>query len=181
MSKHSQIIDDLQVKQTTPNHLATPLEKLALAGAKLPKSLSQHVAYLRQLTGLAHQLLPAVLGDELALSCQVINAKNNKLTLGFPSMTATNHASYLQVACLTALRQHESFAGFDTLKIILSVPPKTMSVPNNLSQNNSKKLLSENTKRNITQHASVVITNKNLRDALLQLASCIKPVHSEEP
>lgn len=176
-------IDDLQVKHKTPNHLAAPVEKYAAAGAKLPHSLAQRIAYLQKLTRLAQQLLSAVLGNDLAISCQVVNAKDNKITIGLPSMTATNHVHYLQASCLDVLRQDKNFVQFDTLKVVLSTPKSTTPpsvAQNNLSQNNSKKLLSENTKRNITQHTSVVITNKNLRNSLLQLADCIKTTQSNE-
>lgn len=175
MSNDLPIIDDLHIKQQRPNHLASPIERLAAAGVSLPDALSERIAYLKQLTVLVQQLLPVVLG-EMANSCQVINARGNKLTLGLPSMTATNHVTYMQASCLQVLRQHDCFAHFDELKVVFNAPPQSTKRFSNPSSNDLKKPLSENTKRTITQHASDVISSDKLRHSLIELANHIKVV-----
>lgn len=163
-------IDDLQIKTKTPNHLATTLEKQAAAGAKLPNTLAKHISHLQHLTRLAHQLLPSVLGDELALSCSVVCVQGHKVTLSLPSITAVNHVRYLQVVCLEALRQHVDFGQFFELGVILSTKKRTKPLP---TQPSTKKPLSENTKHNIAQCTEDVITNPNLKHSLLKLINTI--------
>lgn len=169
----TQMVDDLWVKKQTPNHLATPLEKQAATGARPPAIFTKRIAHLQHLTKLAQHLLLSVLGEELALLCLVVCVQGRKITISLPSATAVNHVRYLQVSCLEALRQHTDFSQFFELGIILSTKKQTKS---SFAQLNTKKPLSENIKRNITQSTQVVITNKKLQQSLLNLIHSINTV-----
>lgn len=167
------MFDDLFVKQHTPNHLASHIEHLAAAGAKLPTSLANRVQHLHHLSQLSQTLLTPILSEPIAMLCQVVYIKDRHLSLGLPSATAVNHVRYLSHECLQHLKTHPAFRSFETMSVILITPQPKVKLP---TTQIPKKPLSENTRRTITQTTQLVITNNTLRERLLSLAQSITPV-----
>lgn len=161
-----QFVDDLYLKSHTPNHLASTLEKQAAAGATLPNNLAHRIKHLQSCTTLLQQALRPLLPSEILEDCQVAYADQHRLTVSLSSATAANHLRYLSANCLELLRKNdEKFCRLETLNVIIT--PK--SAQSDIRQTSSKKTLSENTKRIITQTASTVITHDGLKQALLRL------------
>lgn len=169
-------IDDKKVKKHPPNHLATRLEIQAAAGAKLPSTLAKQITQLQHLTELVRQALHGLLPEEILHECQVVYANETKLILALTSLTAINHLRYLHKECLDAFRQHPKLCQYHELKYTLS----QAKYQHTLSQNNSKKPLSENTRHTITQYTNVVISHEPLRQSLLKLAQGV-PELDENP
>lgn len=161
--------DDLWIKTQRTNHLATSLERMASAGATMPHKLANQLNRLQHLTAIARPILATILGQTLADSCQVVYATNNKLTISLLSITAVNHARYLQASCFEALISHEDFACFTQLNFIVSMTSNTQNLAHQNKNIRSKKPLNENIKQTITQTLDVVITNQKLRSRLLTL------------
>ncbi|WP_323843184.1 DciA family protein [Moraxella sp. Pampa] len=160
-------IDDLHLKSNTPNYLASTLEKQAAAGAKPPVHLTQRLVHLQSCTALLQQALKPLLPAEILKDCQVAQADRYRLTVSLSSTTAANHLRYLSASCLEKLRSYDKkFCHLEEFGVIVT-PRTTQSDSRQLS---SKKTLSENTKRIITQTATTVITHDGLRQALLRLA-----------
>lgn len=161
-------IDDLLLKSKTPNHLASTLEKQAAAGAKLPSHLVHQLAHLQSCTLLVKNALKTLLPEEILKDCTVAHADKHRLTVSLTSSTAANHLRYLAKSCVQALRSYdEQFCHLEELRVITT--PKT-STPEP-RQTSSKKTLSENTKRIITQTATSVIHHDGLKQALLRLTN----------
>lgn len=160
-----------KVKRT--NHLATSLERMASAGATMPRKFAKHLDRLQHLTELIRPLLAGTLGEALADSCQVVYAQDNELTLTLPSMTAVNHARYLNASCLEAINSHEEFVATTKIQFIVSMAPKPKMAHQNKSRH-PKKPLGENLKQTISQTSQIVITNPTLRDNLLILLENIR-------
>lgn len=160
-------IDDLLAKTTRPNHLASRLEKHAAKGAALPSRLANQVQYLQHLSRLVKQALAPLFPAPILADCLVVKASTTTITLSFTSPTAVNHARYIMVDCVQALRAYDpSFCQLQTIFVILS--PKSMQ--SDARPSNLKRTLSENTKATITQSAAFVTHNDTLKAALLALA-----------
>lgn len=160
-------IDDLLVKKQKPNHLASKVEKYAAAGVAMPKHLRHKYLYLQQTTQQVRQALLGIFPQETLDTCQVVNASATELTISFGSPTVVNHARYVIMNCVQALRAHDQqFCQLQQIKVILT-PDLSQS---DTRQNSSKRTLSENTKRIITDSTRFVTKNEQLKQALLKLA-----------
>ncbi|MFA9486278.1 MULTISPECIES: hypothetical protein [unclassified Moraxella] len=161
-------IDDLLVKNNTPNHLASTLEKQAAAGASIPKHLAEQIEQRHSYGILVKNALQALFPSELLNDCIIAHVDKHRLTIALPSTTAANHMRYLTDSCVQALRAYDKrFCFLEELSVI--VTPKTQS--SDSRQFSSKKTLSENTKRIINQTATTVITHEGLKQALLRLSN----------
>lgn len=162
-------VDDLFLKNNPPNHLASLLEKQAAAGMKLPEHLANQLEHLRSCTTLVQQALKPLLPCEILQNCVVAHADRHRLTVALSSSTAANHLRYLTANCVQALRAYdEQFCYLEEFRVIVVAPKPLQS---DSRQTSSKKTLSENTKRIITQTASTVIHNDQLKQALLHLTN----------
>lgn len=164
-------LDDLWVKTHRTNHLGTRLERQATAGAWIPPALARSLEHYKRLTTIAQPLLANVLGSELAMLCQVVHAKDDRLTLCVPSTTAVGHVRYLRSSCLEVLHQHHEFGRFTKLSVITRTRHRTVQTSHTRQR---KKPLSENTVQTITQSAQIVISNEKLKDAMIALAKSLK-------
>ena len=159
-------INDLLAKQQKPNHLATLIEKQAAAGAALPKHLSSKYQFLMAHTQLVRQALAELFTEALLNDCYVVHVSPVEITLSMGSATAANHARYVMENCVQALRAYdEQFCYIEEFRVIVTPKP----IQSDSRQTSSKKTLSENTKRIITQTASTVIHDDQLKQALLRL------------
>lgn len=159
-------VDDLFLKNNQPNHLASQLEKQAAAGMKLPAHLVNHLEHLQSCTALVQQALKPLLPQEMLQDCTVAHADRHRLTVALSSSTAANHLRYLTANFVQALRAYdEQFCYLDEFRVIVTPKP----IQSDSRQTSSKKTLSENTKRIITQTASTVIHDDQLKQALLRL------------
>lgn len=159
--------------QKRTNHLATSLERMATAGATMPRKFATQIDRLQHLTTLIRPLLATVMGEALADSCQVVYAVDNKITLTLPSMTAVNQARYLQSSCLDVLTKHETFATITEIHFIASMAQKQKMTYQNTTIHPTKPL-DESIKQTITQTTDIVITHPQLRANLLKLLNNIK-------
>lgn len=175
MSDHTKTtpINDLVAKVRKPNHLASRVEKQAAAGAAIPKHLLHRYRHLQHHTQLVRQAWAGVLPNDILQTCQVINVSPVEITLAMSSPTAANHARYMMENCVQALRAYDQrFCQLQSIKLIIS--SKTTSpklVQSDARPDDSKKILSENTRQMITQTAQFVTQNERLNQALTQLAS----------
>lgn len=160
--------------QKRTNHLATSLERMATAGATMPRKFATQIDRLQHLTTLIRPLLATVVGEALADSCQVVYATDTKLTLTLPSMTAVNHARYLHTSCLDALKSQEDFSAITELHFIVSMAHKNQKTTHQNTKTHPKKSLDESIKQTITQTTDIVITHPQLRANLLKLLNNIK-------
>ncbi|USZ14252.1 hypothetical protein NKT77_10610 [Moraxella sp. FZLJ2107] len=160
-------INDLLAKTNKPNHLASRLEHHAAAGAALPANLSRQYHHLHQLTIIVRQALSELLPESVLADCYVATASPTELCISLSSATAVNHARYMMVNCVQALRAYDScFCHLQSLKVILAPKP----IQSDARQDSSHRTLSENTRQNIAQSAQFVTKNERLRAALLKLA-----------
>lgn len=161
-------VDDLFLKNNPPNHLASQLEKHAAAGIKLPAHLVNQLTHLQSYTILIQQVLKPLLPHEMLKDCIVAHVDQHRLTVALSSSTAANHLRYLGKNCVQALRAYdERFCFLEEFHVI--VTPRLAQ--SDSRQTNTKKTLSENTKRIITQTASTVIHDDKLKQALLHLVN----------
>lgn len=160
-------INDLLAKTCKPNHLASQLEHQAAAGAAVPKHLSHQYYHLQQTTQLVRQALSQIFPEQMLTTCYVVATLPAELTLAMGSSTAANHARYMMMDCVQALRAYdERFCQLQSIKVILA-PQMTQS---DSRQDDPKRTLSENTKQIIAQSAQFVTKNERLHTALLKLA-----------
>lgn len=160
-------INDLLAKTRTTNHLATPLEKQAAAGAMLSKPLMSKYRYLQYHTQLLRNALTPIFDEKTLRGCYVIYVSPTELTLSLDSPTAANHARYIMEDCVQALRTYDQrFCHLQSIKFITSpnlLPSDARPV--------AKKTLSENTRQMITQNIKLISKNPHLIEALQKLAS----------
>ena len=163
-----------------PNRLAELIEHQAFAGSALPRSIADNLQLYTQATNELKTLLVDCLPDEVLTTCWVVGLTAQQITLSVGSMTAANHIRYLQNAYLEVLtKQSITFKQLKHIRVVVvKIPELKPSInnvsssnnsPTNTSETNSNKVLSQNTKRTISQAAEHVTTDENLKNALLRL------------
>ncbi len=164
-----------------PNRLAQLIDHQAFAGSVLPRSLSDNMQRFLHATNEVKRLLVDCLPEEILNTCWVVGLTNEQLTLSVSSVTAANHIRYLQNAYLTILTEQSiTFKQLEQINIVVvnnsydsSKTSKESAALSTISRShkaNVNQALSQNTKRTISQAAEHVITDKNLRIAILRLA-----------
>lgn len=160
-------INDLTAKRQKSNPLANKVDKRFVADVETVQHLGHKYRYLQQLTKQVRQALLGIFPQETLDTCQVVNASSTQLTISFGSPTVVNHARYVIMNCVQALHAHDQqFCQLQHIKVILA-PNMTQS---DARQNNSKRALSENTRRIIADSTRFVTKNERLKQALLKLA-----------
>lgn len=160
-------INDLTAKKQRSNHFANKVDKRFVADVETAQHLGHKYRYLQRLTKQVRQALLGIFPQEALDTCYVVNASSTELTISFGSPTVVNHARYVIMNCVQALHAHDQqFCQLQHIKVILT--PNTSQ--SDARQNNSKRALSENTKRIITDSTRFVTNNERLKQALLKLA-----------
>ena len=163
-----------------PNRLAQLIDHQAFAGSALPRSLTDTMQLYTQATNEIKILLVDCLPEEILNSCWVVGLTTEQLTLSVGSITAANHIRYLQNAYLQVLKEQSlTFQQLKHIRIVVVKNPavnassqeQSASPTTSLTAHkpNENKVLSQNTKRTISQAAEHVTTDKNLKNALLRL------------
>ncbi|MGP4714087.1 hypothetical protein [Psychrobacter sp. DM8] len=163
-----------------PNRLATLIDHQAFAGSALPSTLADNMQLYTKATKEIKMLLVDCLPQEILDTCLVVGLTSEQVTLSVGSVTAANHIRYLQNAYLKVLKdQSITFKQLKHIRIVVtsydakntgfntqSSLQKTVLKPVQAINN---QVLSQNTKRTISQAASHVTADKNLKLALLRL------------
>ncbi len=163
-----------------PNRLAELIDHQSFAGSALPQTLADNMQLYTQATNEIKTLLVDCLPEEILNTCWVVGLTTDQLTLSVNSTTAANHIRYLQNQYLKILTEHSTtFKQLNKIRVVVakiqtnyssnvaqSTTLEASLIPHKASKNQA---LSQNTKRTITQAVNHVITDKNLRKALLRL------------
>ncbi len=159
-----------------PNRLAQLIDHQAFAGSALPHSLRDNMQRYTQATAEVKVLLVDCLPEEILNTCWVVGLTADCLTLSVGSMTAANHIRYLQNAYLQVLTEQSStFKQLTQIRVVIAniknntpLSSEQSSIPNP-ARAATNQALSQKTKRTISQAAGHVITDENLKKALLRL------------
>lgn len=153
------------MKKST-NHLASHSERLA--NYRLP--YESKLRELQQLTASVRQAWQGLLPDTLLDHLQVIALDNTTLTLSTANHTAANHLTYNRQLLLNTLHQyHQRFGHISQLRFkVLALPNQSKGLlqSNQTVSNVTSRELSESTKRNIAQLASLVTDDAELQQVL---------------
>ena len=163
-----------------PNQLAKLIDHQTFAGSALPQTLTDTMHLYLEATTEIKKLLIDCLPEEILDTCWVVGLTKEQLTLSVNSTTAANHIRYLQKAYLQVLTEQSfTFQQLKHIRVVVSSlssrnQPSDESQRSNLTSAEplktiSYQALSQNTKRTISQAAEHVITDKNLKNALLRL------------
>lgn len=156
-----------------PNRLAQLIDHQEFAGSALPRSLSDNMQRYTQATAEVKVLLIDCLPEEILNTCWVVGLTADCLTLSVGSMTAANHIRYLQNAYLQVLtEQSATFKQLTQIRVVVTNTHTSTSLSSKQSsmlKPTTNRALSQKTKRTISQAAGHVITDENLKNALLRL------------
>ena len=165
-----------------PNRLAKLIDHQAFAGSALPQTLAGNMRLYIKITNEVKELLIDCLPEEILSTCWVVGFTSEQLTLSVGSVTAANHIRYLQSAYLRILTEQSiTFKQLKQIRVVVAntsannhLAKRSSSLSETLSKSleiDGNQVLSQNTKRTISQAAEHVTTDENLKKALLRLAN----------
>lgn len=160
-----------------PNRLAQLIDHQAFAGSALPQTLANNMRLYIEATNEIKELLVDCLPEEILNTCWVVGLTPEQLILSVSSMTAANHIRYLHSSYLQILTEQSiTFKQLKQIRVVVaknstdnySSKQSSLHLPNSRKANENQ-VLSQNTKRTISQAAEHVTTDENLKKALLRL------------